>query len=251
VKRCKHVFLEAYTSILAVDTAVVEELYGRPVIVADRSLVELNADAILADAKDEDVAFCVVGDPFGATTHTDLALRAAAAGVQFKTIHNASIMNAVGSCGLQLYRFGQTVSIVFFTETWKPESFYDKILANLKLGLHTLCLLDIKVKEPTEESLARGKPVYAPPRYMTVNTCIEQLFELEERRGEGVLTQESQCVGLARMGAEDQCIVAGSAKQLRTIDFGGPLHSFVICGDMDEFEQQMLDMHRVPEAHCG
>ena len=39
----------------------------------------------------------------------------------------------------------QTVSIVFFTDTWRPDSFYDKIAANRRLGLHTLCLLDIKV----------------------------------------------------------------------------------------------------------
>jgi diphthine synthase len=32
-----------------------------------------------------------------------------------RVIHNASIMNAVGACGLQLYRFGEAVSIVFFT----------------------------------------------------------------------------------------------------------------------------------------
>ena len=59
----------------------------------------------------------------------------------------------------------QAVSIVFFTETWRPDSFYDRIAANRKLGLHTLCLLDIKVKEPSLEALARGKTVYEPPRY--------------------------------------------------------------------------------------
>ena len=32
-----------------------------------------------------------------------------------KVIHNASIMNAIGACGLQLYRFGEAISIVFFT----------------------------------------------------------------------------------------------------------------------------------------
>lgn len=42
-----------------------------------------------------------------ATTHTDLQLRASALGITVKIIHNASIMNAVGACGLQLYRFGE------------------------------------------------------------------------------------------------------------------------------------------------
>jgi len=37
-----------------------------------------------------------------ATTHADLLLRAKERGVATKVIHNASIMNAVGCCGLQV-----------------------------------------------------------------------------------------------------------------------------------------------------
>lgn len=33
------------------------------------------------------------------------------------------------------------MSIVFWTDTWRPESFYDKIKKNRDMGLHTLCLL--------------------------------------------------------------------------------------------------------------
>jgi diphthine methyl ester synthase len=69
-------------------------------------------------------------------------------------------MNAVGECGLQLYNFGQTVSLVFFTENWKPDSFYDRIKENFDLGMHTLVLLDIKVKEQSEENLLRCMLVY-------------------------------------------------------------------------------------------
>jgi diphthine synthase len=90
-----------------------------------------------------------------ATTHTDIILRARALKIPVRVVHNASIMNAVGACGLQLYNFGQTVSLVFFTGTWKPDSFYDKIKENADLGIHTLVLLDIKVKEQSEENLAR------------------------------------------------------------------------------------------------
>jgi diphthine synthase len=42
-----------------------EKLYGKKVIVADRDMVEAESDAILANADTEDVAFLVVGDPFG------------------------------------------------------------------------------------------------------------------------------------------------------------------------------------------
>ena len=94
-------------------------------------------------------------DVISATTHTDLILRARSLNIPTQIIHNASIMNAIGACGLQLYNFGQAVSLVFFTETWKPDSFYDRIKENVNLGMHTLVLLDIKVKEQTEENLIK------------------------------------------------------------------------------------------------
>jgi diphthine synthase len=132
-----------------------EELYGTSLVIADRDMIETESDEILRDAHTQDVALLVVGDPFGATTHTDILLRARALGIPTRVIHNASIMNAVGACGLQLYNFGQTVSLVFFTDTWHPDSFYDRVRENVDLGMHTLILLDIKVKEQSEENLIR------------------------------------------------------------------------------------------------
>lgn len=111
---------------------------------------------MIDNAKTQQVSFLVVGDPFCATTHNDLYIRCIEEKVKVEVIHNASIVSAVGCCGLQVYRFGEIVSLPFFTEKWRPYSFYDKIKANREKGLHTLVLLDIKVKEPTEESLARG-----------------------------------------------------------------------------------------------
>mmetsp|Transcript_31617 Transcript_31617/g.22899 ORF Transcript_31617/g.22899 Transcript_31617/m.22899 type:complete len:129 (+) Transcript_31617:46-432(+) len=128
---------------------------------------------MIEEAKTQQISFLVVGDPFCATTHADLFLRCKEMGVETNVIHNASIVSAMGCSGLVVYRFGEIVSIPFFTENWRPYSFYPRIKANIERGLHTLCLLDIKVKEPTLESLARGKPVYLPPRYMTIDTCCE------------------------------------------------------------------------------
>ena len=62
-----------------------------------------------------------------------------------EVIHNATAMGAVASCGLQLYQFGYTVSIPWFEEGWKPSSYYERIQYNSAGGMHTLCLLDIKV----------------------------------------------------------------------------------------------------------
>jgi diphthine synthase len=91
-----------------------------------------------------------------ATTHTDLVLRARELSIPTRSIPNASILTSIGTTGLQLYNFGQTVSMVFFLDNWKPASFYDRIKENVSIGLHTLVLLDIKVKEQSLENMARG-----------------------------------------------------------------------------------------------
>ncbi|TKA61418.1 hypothetical protein B0A49_07200 [Cryomyces minteri] len=159
VKKAERVYLEAYTAILLVDKEQLESYYGRPIIIADREMVESASDDILAGADTADIAFLVVGDPFSATTHTDLLLRCRTSTppIPTRAIPNASILTAVGATGLQLYAFGQTVSMVFFTDNWKPSSYYDRIRENASLGLHTLLLLDIKVREPSLEALARGR----------------------------------------------------------------------------------------------
>ncbi|KXJ88277.1 tetrapyrrole methylase [Microdochium bolleyi] len=232
VKKASRVYLEAYTSILLVDQSVLESYYGRSIVIADRQMVESDSDEILRDAQTEDVAFLVVGDPFGATTHTDLVLRARELKIPVQTVPNASIMSGIGATGLQLYNFGQTVSMVFFTDSWKPASFYDRIRENRNIGLHTLVLLDIKVKEQSLENMARGRMVFEPPRYMTVAQCCEQMLEIEEDKKEGVYGPDSLAIGAARVGGKDEKFVAGTLRQLCDSDeaLGAPLHSMVLLG---------------------
>ncbi|XP_062991716.1 diphthine methyl ester synthase [Elgaria multicarinata webbii] len=257
IKQCSRVYLEAYTSILTVGKEALEEFYGKELILADREIVEQEADAILKDAELCDVAFLVVGDPFGATTHSDLVLRAVKLGIPYRVIHNASILNAVGCCGLQLYNFGETVSVVFWTETWKPESFFDKITKNRRNGMHTLCLLDIKVKEQSVENLMRGKKIYEPPRYMSVNQASEQLLAVVQNRRlqgeEPEITEHTICVGLARVGAVDQKIASGTLQEMTTVELGDPLHSLIITGSLHPLEVDMLKLFAVDKSifeHC-
>ena len=157
-------------------------------------------------------------------------IRARELKIPVSNIHNASILNAIGATGLQLYNFGQTVSMVFFLDNWKPTSFYDRIAENAKIGLHTLVLLDIKVKEQSLENMARGRKIYEPPRFMTVSQCAAQMLESEEIRKEGTCQAQSLAIGIARLGAKDQQIVCGTLEQLATTDLGPPLHSLILLG---------------------
>lgn len=258
VRKCDKVYLEHYTSILTCGKEELEAFYGREIILADRELVEQGAEELLSVGAEGDVALLVVGDPFGATTHTDLVLRAKERNIPHAVVHNASIMNAVACTGLQLYNFGETVSIPFWTETWRPDSFLDKILVNRRSGLHTLCLLDIKVKEQSDENLARGRKIYEPPRFMSCQQAAHQLLQAVQTRAssssstetatpertaaESLLEANSQVVCVARVGAADQRLVACSLEQAASLDMGPPLHSLVIPGELHYLEVDALKL---------
>ena len=225
VKKCDYVYLEKYTSILQCPVETLERLYHKQIILADREMVEKKADIILTQALTYNVAFLVVGDIFGATTHTDLMLRAKEKNVQCEYIHNVSIINAVGIIGLELYKYGKITSIPFSTESFKPETPYDVIKLNRKEGLHALVLLDLR---PDEE------------RYMTVNQAINYLLHIEHNRKENVFTEDTLCIGCARIGCKDFKIKFGKAKDLMHEDFGKPLHCLIIPGTMHFIEEEAL-----------
>lgn len=261
VKRIGKVYLENYTSILCCNHEELEKFYERPIELVDREMMEQGCKTILDAAETGGAAVLVVGDPLNATTHTDLLLRAANRKIQYRIIHNASILNAVACCGLQIYNFGETVSIPFWTDNWKPESYYDKILRNKDNNLHTLCLLDIKVREPNLELLVKGINQMDPPRFMTFSQAAEQLLSIIRKRKVDMKTGVSfesateaadmpvrlpdldetcVCIGLARVGSESQRIVKTTLFEATTIDLGGPLHSLVIPGSMHPLEEEMI-----------
>lgn len=139
-------------------------------------------------------------------------------------------MTSIGAVGLQLYTYGQTISMPFFTDNWRPSSWYEKIAENSRIGLHTLILLDIKVKEQTLENMMRKKPIYEPPRFMTVAQCAQQMLETLQDKEDKVYSEHSLAVGAARLGAASQQIVCGTLGQLSKADLGPPLHCMVLIG---------------------
>jgi len=240
VKKCKYVYLENYTSILQSTKQDLEKLYGKEVILADRNLVEKNAEEILDKAEKEDVAFLVIGDVFGATTHTDIFLRAKKRNIKIKSINNTSILNAVGIVGLELYKYGKTTSIVFADNNWLPETPYDVIKDNKSLGLHTLCLLDIKTAEPSKEDILKNKNNPQNARFMTIAQAIKVLLKIEDKRKENVFTLDTFCIGVARIGRDGCKIKYAKASELLKEDFGAPLHSLIVPGKLHFVEEDVL-----------
>src|SRR3989338_2672772 len=166
VKKADFVYLENYTSKINTNVRHLEELYGKRVILADRKMVEMDAEkTILKQAKDKEVAFLIVGDPFAATTHMDLYLRAKRMAIKTIIVHNASVLTAIGVTGLQLYKFGKVTSIPMNNDN--VETPYDALKLNQKNDLHTLFILDLK--EDSNDCLS-------------VNDAIRYLLKVELRR---------------------------------------------------------------------
>ncbi|MBN1274874.1 diphthine synthase [Candidatus Woesearchaeota archaeon] len=244
IRNCDVIYLEHYTAVLHTGKEELERFFKKPIILANREMVEVGGGNIVDQARDKDVAFLVVGDPFGATTHADLFLRARKKGVHIEVIHNASIMSAIGVVGLELYKYGKTTSIVFPDENWLPDAPYHAIKRNQEAGMHTLCLLDIKVAEPSKEDLLKGIDKPQPPRFMTVQQGLDVLKQLEEKHGLGVIGDDTIIVGVARLGGVNDIplVRSGTIKQLMDVDFGEPMHSIIIPSpELHHVEEEMVE----------
>ena len=212
VKKADIVYLENYTSKINCNIKYLEDLYGKKIILADRKLVEMDADkTILEQAKTKEVTFLIVGDVFSATTHTDLYIRARNMAIKTRVINNASVLTAVSIIGLQLYKFGKTPSIPFENEN--VETPYDVLKLNQKNNLHTLFILDLN--PDTNNSIA-------------VNDAIRYLLKVELKRGENVFKDSTLCIGCAKLGSLDQIIKAGKAKDLLKTDFKNGMQCLIV-----------------------
>jgi diphthine synthase len=228
VKNCKSIYLEYYTSKLSCSKEQLEKFYNKKVELAPREAVE-GAEKILNDAKEHNTALLVIGDPLCATTHWDLLTRAKELKIKTEVIHNASVINAIGSTGLQVYKFGKTTSIPFFKEKFQPQTPYNIIKENKSIGAHTLVLLDL---DPIND------------KFMSVNEAIEVLRDIERQRNEKVFMPNDIVVGVARLGASDQKIVAGTVTQVSQADFGSPVHALVVCGSLHFMEEEAIEQFK-------
>lgn len=226
IRKCEKLYLEYYTSKLNSSIEELEELYNNKIILADRELVEKQAEnTILKDAKESEVGFLVVGDIFSATTHVDLWIRAKELGIETKFIHSSSVFSGIAVTGLQLYKFGKTSSIPFPAKGFEPNTPYDVLVENQKQGLHTLLLLDL---HPTEK------------KYMSVNQAIEYLLKIEADKKQGIFTEDTLIVGCGRLGSDEQTIISGKAGKLKDAEFGEPLHCLIIPGKLHFVEEEAL-----------
>jgi len=135
------IYLESYTVDFPYDTKKLEEVVGKKIEVLKREPVE--NEKFLDEAKTKEVVLLVYGNPLMATTHISLILKCNEEKIKYSVLHNASILDAVGETGLQVYKFGRIASMPTWTDKYRPGSFIDLVLENKKIKSHSLILVDI------------------------------------------------------------------------------------------------------------
>ncbi len=240
-RSCDVIFAEFYTSRMpGMDHRKLEDLVGRKINVLKRSDVEERGEEmIIAPAETKKVGLMVAGDPLVSTTHVHLRIDAKRKGIKTRVIHNASIFSAGPSIsGLQNYRFGRSATVAIPEPGFFPETPYDAILENKKLGLHTMLFLDIKAAAGGDGG---GGGDGTGQRLMGAGEAIEVLFEIEVKRKEGAFTEDTLCVVLGNVGADDCVLRAGKAGDLVNEDFGTLPHTLIVPGKLHFMEEEYLE----------
>ncbi|NHJ33061.1 MAG: diphthine synthase [Asgard group archaeon] len=215
VKKADLIYAEFYTSTSSTKQEI-EEFFGKEIKILDRNKVETEFDNVIDQAKDKTVVFLTAGDPMVATTHADLVMQARKKSVDVKIIHSSSIYSAIGETGLQIYKFGKSVSIPFDEEI---TSFYNRIKENKEIDAHTLVLLDL---DPVNN------------KYVNASQALSRLVKL------GFSDQEHVVV-IADLGGES-VIEYGVVKDLINKNYKG-LQVLVIPGKLHFKEQEALEMN--------
>ena len=218
------VYLEAFTSpISQMHEEEIKNMANGNFKIAKRWLVE-DGQEILATAKTSNVILLSYGDPYIATTHIELRIRAKLEKIKTKTIHSASaITSMVGESGLQFYKIGRIVTIM--NEKKSLLTPYTTIFKNLLQGLHTVLLLEYNEVENY---------------FLDPKNAISQLLEIEKEQKRSVVNENTFAIVASRIGFQTQTITSGKFSNLLKINFGEPPHSVIITGKLHFTESDAI-----------
>ncbi|MFX1504632.1 MAG: diphthine synthase [Promethearchaeota archaeon] len=216
------IFIERYTNF--VPEEIPPLLSHIKIISLNREDIENNDQLFLDRIKGKSAAILIPGDPFIATTHNSLRIAAIKKEIKCRIIHNSSILTVAASAsGLSAYRFGRTVTCPFPENA--SEFPYEMIKLNDQIGAHTLILLDIDTSNN---------------KFLSVDRGISILLGLEKKKQQGVFTNNSLIIGLAKIGTENEFILPGNVAEVKTADWRdiGPPQAIIACSEPLHFSEE-------------
>lgn len=251
-KACDSLHYEAYTALWPQDQLDLLEAECGEITKVMRPQIE-SPQALFELAKKSLVGLLVVGDPLQATTHVDLQLQAAEAGIECTVFHGISITTLVtGALGLSNYKFGRQTTLTYPYGGWVATSPLEVLAQNNLLNLHTLALLDL---DPTGAGTGDLRPMQPEDALTSLKLMFEKLEgAVGQMQGETALElmrieacqqylqipiEQRVVVLCSDMGCPNQLVMTTSVGQLSQLS-GGRLNCLVFPAAMSDVEEEAL-----------
>jgi diphthine synthase len=230
IKDADELLLETYTAFLPDDYIVfLEKQTGKKPKLIKRRELEEEVKETVAKAKEKKIAILIPGDPLIATTHSIILNEAKKQGIEYQVVHAPSVFSiAIGDSGLDVYKFGPTVTIPFWSDKYKPTSFIDAIGKNLQNEQHTLILLDIDQKNN---------------RPMKLSEALEIIKMAQSATNSKILGPDMKIIVMANLGRTDKIVKyinIGGADQKLFKELEGMQLSLIVPGQMSFAEKESL-----------
>lgn len=218
------VYLEQFTSPISRSFLMkLKKMSKGKFIVAKRWLIE-DGNEILENSKKKKVILLTYGDPYIATTHIELRVRAIEKKIKTKTIHAASSLTSmIGECGLHFYKVGRIATIM--SEAKSLTTPYYVIYRNIIDGNHTVLLLEYNQDANF---------------FLAPNEALKRLLEAENEQRRNVIKKETFTIVASRIGFKNQQIICGKIQNIVNQNFGMPPHSIIIPGSLHFTESDAL-----------
>ena len=192
-KKAKEVYAELYTAGWPGSLKKLEKTIGKKITIIQRKDMEEEVKQLVKRGKNRNIAILVPGDPLSATTHLNVLMEAKEQNIKTEIIHSSSILTAVAETGLSLYNFGKTVTVVRHSKDYAPTAFYDTIVKNKELGMHSLLLLDID---------------------MDTSEAIQILMQIEQTKKGGLIDSDTKFIAAKGIGSDDSRMMYNKALEI-------------------------------------
>ena len=224
LKQADIVYFEQFTSpISKSETEKIKKLAKSKLKIAKRWMVE-DGTEILKNAKKKKVVLLTYGDPYIATTHIELRVRAIQEKIKTQTVHGASsITSLVGEAGLHYYKIGKIVTIMSELKTMTTP--YYVIYKNIVDGNHTVLLLEYN----------QDSKFFLDPK-----KALDALIQTEKEQKRNVIKLSTFVIVASRIGFKNQKIISGKISTLKKTDFGKPPHTIIIPGKLHFTESDAI-----------
>ncbi len=216
IKKASKVYLEYYTVDFPYDARKLEQVTDNKIFPLTRIMVE--NEQFVEEAKKKDVVLLVYGSPLTATTHISLILKCKKERINYKILHNASILEGIGETGLQLYKFGKIASMPKWEKNYKPDSFTEIIKLNKAIRAHSLVLVDIG---------------------LLFHDALKQLEQVTRK----IMKDDDRIIVASQLGTENSKIYYESIEDLYGREVYQPF-CFVIPSELHFLEKEALELFK-------